>query len=251
MTSDLPCLDRPAPPRITPLGLDGVLVSFADTLSDPANRAALAFRAEIDAQGWEFLREAATSLTSTYLAFDTAQISHADLTGRLSALLNQQDWLQASLPADRARWTIPVCFETDCAPHLAEAADLAGVSPDAAIAELTAKPLRALALGYAPGQAYLGTLPAHWGLDRMRDLTPKVPLGAVVTAVRQVIVFATSGPTGWRQIGLSRFEGFRPQSDTDPIALSPGDEVQFTRISRDDLDRLSGPDGGATREPLG
>ena len=35
-------------PKIRTVGLSGILVSFADKLSEPANRAALAFRAAID-----------------------------------------------------------------------------------------------------------------------------------------------------------------------------------------------------------
>ena len=38
-------------PAILPLGLTGWLVRFADRLEDGANRAALAFRAAVEAEG--------------------------------------------------------------------------------------------------------------------------------------------------------------------------------------------------------
>lgn len=231
--------DRPATPRLTPLGLDGMLVTFADTMTDPANRAALAFRAEIDAQGWTGLRETATSLCSAYLSFDPAVLTPVDIQSRLRELLTDRDWLAEDLPPNRTLWTIPASFEGDHAPQLADAADLAGLSVDAAVREICAHPLRALALGYAPGQAYLGQLDAHWDLARQRDLTPTVAEGAVVTAVRQVIVFATSGPTGWRQIGMTRFRAFRPDDSDRPIALAPGDMVQLRAVSRNELARLA------------
>lgn len=230
-----------------------MLVTFADTLGDAANRAALAFRARIDAEGWDGVRETATSLCSAYVAFDPGVLPHAALRTRLFDLLEREDWSDAALPDGRRRWTIPACFEGDHAPQLADAADRAGLSPERAVAEICADPLRALALGYAPGQAYLGTLPEHWNLGRQTDLTPHVREGAVVTAVRQVIVFATSGPTGWRQIGMTRFKGFRPDSADSPIALAPGDEVKLRPVSSAELDRLagSGPDAGATHERIG
>ena len=42
-------LDMPGFPIIRTAGIDGMLVSFGDRLSEPANRAAIAFRAEVAA----------------------------------------------------------------------------------------------------------------------------------------------------------------------------------------------------------
>ena len=252
-----PGFDRPATPeapRIATLGLDGLLVTFGDQLDDLANRAALAFRGRIDAQDWPGIVETSCSLTSVYVAFDPAQIDHATMRTQLGALLDDTPTQDPPLPQGRTLWRIPAFFGGPHQDVLAEAARLAGLSADDAIAEICAKPLRALALGYAPGQAYLGTLPPNWDISRQKGLTPTVPEGAVVTAVRQVIVFATSGPTGWRQIGQTRFRGFRPENPDAPIALRPGDEVQLYPVDGDTLERLArqdtSGDAGATRKAL-
>ena len=237
-------------PRLTPLGLDGLLVTFADRLDEAANRAALAFRAAVDDAGWEGVVETATSLASTFVAFDPTRLTRDSLSTRLRDLLGTRAWLAAELPTGRRRLTIPVSFDGDHAPQLDEAADLAGLTRSQAIEEICARPVRALALGYAPGQAYLGELDAHWNIDRQRDLTPRVETGALVTAVRQLIVFATTTPTGWRQIGMTRFHGFRPDDPDRPIVLAPGDEVRFTPVSAAKLDALSAPEGGATVEDI-
>jgi len=243
--------DRPDPPRLTPLGLDGMLITFSDRMDDAANRAALAFRDRIDAEGWPGLRETATSLCSAYVSFDPATLPPADLQARLREILADRDWLAADLPANRTLWTVPASFEGDHAPQLADAAELAGLSVEAAVREICARPLRALALGYAPGQAYLGQMDDHWDLARQKDLTPTVKEGAVVTAVRQLIIFATSGPTGWRQVGMTRFKAFRPDDSDRPIAFAPGDEVQLRAVSADELERLAEkPLAGATHEAI-
>ena len=246
-----PAPDRPDPPRITPLGLDGLLVTFADEIGEEANRAAIAFRAAIDAEGWEGVTETASSLTSAYLTFDPAAARFEDLSDTVEDLLASRDWSAEKLPSGRRRVTIPACFEGDHAPQLADAATLTGLSPEAAVEELCAAPLRALAVGFAPGQGYLGTLPEHWNLDRQKDITPNVPVGAVVVAVRQAIIFATTTPTGWRQVGMTRFRAFRPDDAEDPIAIAPGDEVRLRPVSAAELDRLQPPDGGAEWEEIG
>ena len=57
-------------PRIAPTGVDGLVVSFAARLDEPANRAALALRAAIEAASWPEVQETAATLVSTYLRLD-------------------------------------------------------------------------------------------------------------------------------------------------------------------------------------
>ena len=224
-------------PRLLNVGLSGVLVTFGSHLTEPANRAALAFRACVDAANILGVRETSTSLTSTFVSFDLALISNDALHEQLSDLLVQQDWGSAELPAQRRLWHIPTAFGGENGPQLAEVANLTGLSIAAAIAKIEATPVRVLTIGFAPGQPYLGVLPERWDVPRQSALTSSVPEGALVTAIRQLIVFTAATPTGWRHIGQTAFRGFRPESET-PFALNPGDELQFAAISGAELDQI-------------
>ena len=64
-------------PRIRTAGFDGLLVSFADSLSEPANRAALSLRDAVERAGWAGVEDTSTSLVSTYLRFDPHWRDHA------------------------------------------------------------------------------------------------------------------------------------------------------------------------------
>lgn len=241
------------PPKIRSVGLNGVLVTFADKATDAANRAAIAFRTAIDDQGWTEVEESSSTLVSAFFRVDLAQNDFDGLHDRLQGVLAQQDWTDATLPAGRTLWTIPAVFGSDRAPQLAEAADAAGLTVAQAKAELTTARLRVLTLGFAPGQPYLGTLGANWDIPRQVGLSPNVPAGALVAAVRQICLFAKDTPTGWRHVGQSAFHCFRPQGEV-PFPLSPGDEVQFAAISAQELARIeahnSDGSGGAVREVL-
>lgn len=237
-------------PVIRDVGLSGLLVTFSGHLSEPANRAALAFRAATEAAGWDGIAETATSLTSAFIRYDPLDLDRGVLHGRVRDLLDSRDWTEAALPGGRRLWTIPAAFGGADGPQLDEAAEAAGLTADAAIAEIAQARTRVLTIGFAPGQAYLGELPEHWNIPRLKDLTPNVPQGALVAAIRQLIVFARPTPTGWRHIGQTAFDSFRPGSDT-PFPLSPGDEIAFRPVSPQDLKKLTGrPDGGATSEQL-
>ncbi|WP_224814154.1 allophanate hydrolase subunit 1 [Hasllibacter sp. MH4015] len=234
-------------PRIRNVGVDGLLVSFADALSEPANRAALAFRQALEREGWDGVEETSTSLVSTYVRFDPLAVDFADLRARVEAVLGDRDWTDAELPEGRKLWRIPTVYEGDYAPQLEEAAAMAGLSPEAALAEISTTRVRVQTIGFAPGQPYLGPLPEAWDIPRQTELTKQVPVGAVTVAIRQIVLFSVSAPTGWRQVGQTAFQLFRKDDDA-PFVPRPGDEVLFDPVGADAFDNLraSGPDGGAT-----
>ncbi|WP_299729049.1 carboxyltransferase domain-containing protein [uncultured Tateyamaria sp.] len=240
-------------PTIRSVGLNGLLVTFGDTATDAANRAAIAFRSAVDAQAWPEITESSSTLVSAFFRVDLSEHGFDGLRDRLSGILDGQDWTSVSLPAGRTLWTIPAVFGGPRAPQLAEAAEAAGLSAAQAEADLTSARLRVLTLGFAPGQPYLGTLGEAWSIPRQVGLTPNVPAGALVAAVRQVCLFTKDTPTGWRHVGQSAFACFRPLSDT-PFPLAPGDEVQFTAITAQELARIEAHNadggGGALSEVL-
>lgn len=243
--------DAAEAPTLDPIGVEGWLVGFGDRLTESANRAALAFRAAVEAADLPGVVETAAALTSVLVRFDPGATDHAALRAALAALLAGCDWRRAPLPGGRRLWRVPAVFGAPAAPDLDEAARLAGLSPEAAVAALCAEPLRVQTVGFAPGQPYLGQLPPAWDLPRRRTMTPNVPEGAVVVAIRQAIIFSVTTPTGWRHVGQTALRLFRPDRP-DPFLLRPGDSVLFQPVGPEALDRLraAGPDGGAVAEVL-
>ncbi|MFS4580916.1 5-oxoprolinase subunit B family protein [Phaeobacter sp. C3_T13_0] len=227
----------PTYPLIRNIGLSGMLVSFGDQLDEATNRATLAFRSAINELHLSGVVETATSLASVFVRFDVKELSHDRLHGILADLLQTQDWRDAPLPQGRRFWRVPTVYGTDLAPQLAEAADLAGLSEEAAIEQLSAAQVRVLTIGFAPGQPYLGTLGENWDIPRQTQVTPQVPVGALVLAIRQFVLFSTASPTGWRHVGQTALTLFQPDI-ADPFALRAGDELQFEAVSKAQFLRL-------------
>ena len=239
-------------PKILPLGSDALLLRFSEAFSEPANRAALAFRAAFLKEGIKGITESATSLTSCLIRFDPEMTSRSAINEAMADKLAANDWLQAELPEGRAHWRIPAAFGGEHGPQLSEAAELAGLGNEGAVRDICDTRLRVLAIGFAPGQPYLGFLKDHWDIPRQTQVTPQVPPGAMVVAVKQVIPFSSAAPTGWRQIGRTAFRCYDREAKQ-AIALRPGDEVQFQEVSSGDLNTLlekPKPNGGATRKEI-
>ena len=236
-------------PEICPLGISGLLVRFARDLSDEANAHALAFRDQVSAAALPGVTDVIPALVSVHVTFDPDQTTRERVTKDLQQLLSRNT---GAVMAPRRQWRIPVAFGPDHAPQLAEAAQLAGITPDQAVADILTAKLRVIAIGFAPGQPYLGMLPGHWDMPRQPTLTPQMPRGALVVAVRQLIIFAADAPTGWRHIGQTAFRVYQPDAP-EPFAFAPGDLVTFSQIADDVLDGLKNrtdTNGGAICEVL-
>lgn len=235
------------------VGLDGLLITFADRLSDGANRAALAFRAMVQDAAIEGITETTTSLASTFVLYDPLKSDLTHIRARLLDLLEATDWSDVPLPQQRRLWHVPAAFGGTRGPQLDEAAKLAGIDRDQAIEEMTTTRVRVLSIGFAPGQPYLGTLPPHWNIPRQSGLTKQVPNGAIAVAIRQLVLFTAATPTGWRMIGQTAFRGFRPDQEA-PFTLGVGDEILFSAISEEELGHIEDTDdsglGGATFEVI-
>ncbi|MFY0616945.1 5-oxoprolinase subunit B family protein [Shimia sp.] len=231
-------------------GVDGLLVSFGDRLSEAANRAALAFRVAVEAEGWDAIEETSSTLVSCFIRFDPLQLPHEVVKAKVETLVKGRNWFDAALPTGRRFWRIPTVYGTELAPQLAQAAAAAGMTEAEAVTSLSGARVRVQALGFAPGQPYLGELPEAWDIPRQSQLTDRVPQGALVVAIRQFVLFGVSAPTGWQHVGQTAINLFQPKAD-EPILLRPGDEVRFIATDPASLNNMrSDPNGGATYETI-
>lgn len=233
------------PPEILPLGLDAVVIRYATVFSEAANRAAQALAATLEAAPLPGQTEVAPGLGSVLLRFDRRVTTQAALA---AALAHRLDTPAPAPPAPR-HFLVPACFGGPAGAQLAETAARAGRSETALITELCNTELRVLALGFAPGQPYLGTLPAHWQMPRREALTPRVETGTITTAIRQIVLFAAPSPTGWHALGRCALRPFAPEA-AEPFALRPGDRLRFTPASADEIAALAAtgdPAGGSVR----
>ncbi|HHL21537.1 MAG TPA: carboxyltransferase domain-containing protein [Aliiroseovarius sp.] len=238
------------PPQILPFGADALIVRFSVVPDPAANIAAQVFAGQVAALHLAGLVEIVPSLASVLVRFDPAKTRRADIVAQLRPLADSRDWSLAAPPPAKRRWTIPAAFDGAFGPQFGEAAQQAGRSETAALADLTSARLRVLAIGFAPGQPYLGLLPEHWDLPRQQALTPQVPAGALVVALRQVVLFANPSATGWRWVGQTAFRPFRADLDQ-PFMLQTGDEVVFDPVDASTMsDLLAAGTDGADRARL-
>jgi 5-oxoprolinase (ATP-hydrolysing) subunit B len=214
---------RPGPPLIQPLGDQGLIVRFATTLSDGANRATIAFARRLQGAVPDGVSEIDPNLVSVLLKYDPGRISYERLAGEVRLLLNGGE----DEPPPGARHAIGVRFDGE---DLETVAATLTLSPEAFIREHCAQPLRMLTTGFAPGFVYCGFHPEALDLPRRASVRQRVPAGTLLFAARQTAITSTPIPTGWHVIGHTDFSNFDPAADP-PTVLREGDEIAFEAAS--------------------
>lgn len=236
-------------PVLAEQGLDGIVVRFGDRLTEAANRAALALSGALRGGAVPGVAEATSALASVYVRFDG---DFETGSAALRRLLGEEDFMGADLPPGRRLWRIPAAFGGVAGLALPAVARQIGMSEADAVRDLASTRVRVQAIGFAPGQPYLGPLGEAWDIPRLSELTD-VPMGALAVAIRQMVMFTNASPTGWQPVGCTGFRCFRPESP-DPFPLSPGDEIEFIPVSEAELARLKAEDrtgdAGAVVEAL-
>jgi KipI family sensor histidine kinase inhibitor len=239
-------------PEVLAAGPEAILVRFALRAEPAAMAAAQALAARLTTAPPAGVREIVPALVSVQIGFDSAVSDRATLAQELLARARAIVSVPAVLPEPARRWIIPAAFGGQDGPQLEETAALAGLSARAAVEAICDADLRILAIGFAPGQPYIGLLPEEWDLPRMQALNPAVPAGAVVVAVRQIVMFGAQSATGWRQVARAAFRSFVPGRES-PMPLRAGDAIRYATAPADEIARLAEtPDGlgGARLEIL-
>jgi inhibitor of KinA len=132
---------------------------------------------------------------------------------------------------------IPVCYGGDFGPDLMELAAMHSIPPDRVVQIHSAASYLVYFIGFVPGFAYLGGLPAELATPRLQTPRKRVPRGSVAIGGTHTGVYPFETPGGWRLIGRTPLEIFDPRS-AELSRLRIGDIVRFQPIDEDQFNAL-------------
>jgi KipI family sensor histidine kinase inhibitor len=201
-----------------PLGDAALLVRFADTLSEPANRAAIALGKALEATRPVGVEEVAPGLVSVLLRLRPGT-EFRQIEDELRLMMGTVSDGEAAITRE-----VAVSFDGE---DLSEVAAMLHLSEGAFVDSHNATALTVLATGFAPGVVYCGFHPSAMMVPRRDAVRPFVPPGTVLFAAGQTAIAATPIRTGWHVIGRTAFQNFDPANDP-PTILAAGDTIRFT-----------------------
>ncbi|CAG0947006.1 5-oxoprolinase subunit B [Anaerolineae bacterium] len=214
-------------PRLLPAGDAAILIEWADEIDDAINDRVHAFAAHLRAQNRAEIRDLIPAYASLLVCFDPQQISFAGLSAFLRSVLQSAPTSNA---VDARAIEIPVAYGGKFGPDLEFVAQYAGVTQDEIVRLHTGIVYRVYLIGFAPGFAYLGSVPESIAAPRLETPRTRVPAGSIVIAGRQTGIYPMETPGGWRIIGRTALQMFDPHRDP-PALLRPGDRVRFISVT--------------------
>ena len=214
-------------PRLLALGDAAFSVEFGAGIAPETHARVLGFAAALAACAMPGVIELVPAFRSVTVHVDPDLIDPQRLATDLLALARAGHEAAAS----GRRWVLPVCFDDDLAPDLPDVAAHAGLSREAVIERLTATEFSVYMLGFLPGFAYLGGLPAALEMPRLATPRTRVPAGSLAIAGRMAAVYLWDSPGGWRLVGRTGVGLFDAGSATRPALLAPGDRVRFRAVA--------------------
>ncbi len=221
--------------RLVPASDTALQAVLAAEPSEGATAAVLALRDALAATPPPGLVDLRPAYTSLLVVFDPRVTTHDEIERLVTPLLPSPGLVLA--PAARTV-EIPVCYESESAPDLADVAREAGLSSGEVVAMHAGAAYRVAFIGFSPGFAYLLGLPPRLATPRLPAPRLRVPAGSVGIAGGQTGLYPRATPGGWRLVGRTPLRLFAPARES-PSLLQPGDAVRFAPVSPHDFDLLA------------
>src|SRR5579862_260846 len=157
---------------------------------------------------------------SILIVFDPVDQEHDNIEHTVATYLDRLDDIK--LPDPRTV-EIPTIYD---GPDLADVARIHSMTTDRVIDLHSQAVYTVYFVGFVPGFAYLGGLPAELATPRLEAPRKKVPKGSVAIGGTHTGVYPFDTPGGWRLIGRTSLEIFDPES-AELSKLRIGDQVRF------------------------
>ncbi len=212
--------------RFLSVGDRALAIEFGDRIERGLSRAVLRLDRVIRAERPPGVVETVPTFRSLLVHYDPLTISRAELERVIAGLLERD----AVAMEARRLWRVPVCYEGELAPDLAEVALLTGLAAEEVAALHRGTLYHVYMLGFLPGFPYLGDLPEALHLPRRADPRLRVPAGSIAIATSLSAIYPYESPGGWHLIGATPLRFFDP-ARSPPALLAPGDAVRFEPIA--------------------
>jgi inhibitor of KinA len=220
--------------KMLPAGDTALVVEFGDHIERRLSSWVLALARRLTEARINGVVETVPTYRSLIVHFDPLVVSTSSLMTRVVDLMRG---LQLKQSIGR-HWYLPACYDPAIAPDLDDVAGRTGLSPAQVVDLHSSTTYHVYMLGFLPGMAYLGDVPAELGLPRRTTPRLHVPAGSLAIATTMTCVYPLDTPAGWHLIGRSPvpFWERRPVIKT---LLAPGDRVTFSPVSLPEFEELT------------
>jgi inhibitor of KinA len=215
-------------------GDTALIVDFGNRVDLEINAKVLALASRLNELNISGIIETVPTIRSLSVYYEPLSISAGQLEEQIATILEHLNEQQVE---GRAH-DIPVCYDPAVAPDLEYVARLCELSPAQVVEMHSAQTYHVYMLGFLPGLAYLGDLPAELVLPRRATPRPRIPAGSLGIGGKLTCIYPKATPCGWHLIGHSPTSLWDPRLHQGAL-LRAGDKVRFEPVSLREYLRLA------------
>lgn len=213
--------------KLLPVGDAALLAEFGREVNSRINARVRALTDAVLAADFEWLQDVVPAFASLLICFDKRRVAYVEVQAAVQALLAD---LPESTDEEKRVWLVPVCYEGEFAPDMADMERLCGLSRDEIVAIHSGRDYQIYMLGFLPGFPYLGGLDERIHAARLDSPRVRIEPGSVGIGGAQTGIYPCASPGGWRLIGKTPCVLYDPERD-EPIVYQAGDYIRFYPIS--------------------
>lgn len=219
--------------RIAPAGDAALLLEFPQRIDPAINARAIVVADRVRRRCGAAVRDAVVGYSTVTVYFDPLVVDAAWMEAELrDAARAPDDPPETAAPAIE----VPVCYDAELGPDLADVAEFGGLTEEEAIALHSGVVYRVYMMGFVPGFAYMAAVDSRIAAPRRSSPRHSVPPGSVAIAGLQTGIYPAVTPGGWNIVGRTPIRPYDP-SRRNPFVFRLGDSVRFRPISREIYDR--------------
>ncbi len=224
-----------------PAGDGAQMLELTDRADEAASATVARVADRVRAAGLAGVTDVVPGIVTVTVQFDASDVAQAVERRRVvtealqAALADAGSDDQAPM---RPPVEIPVCYEGDHGPDLAEVAAASGLSVEEVVRRHVASAHRVLIMGFAPGFGYVGGLDPALGVPRRATPRARVAAGSVAIANGQTAIYPFASPGGWNLIGRTPLRMFDAAREP-PSLLQAGDRIVFVPITERVFEQLA------------
>jgi KipI family sensor histidine kinase inhibitor len=203
--------------------LEGFYVQFADQLDIGANQKLQSLSNRLLKNPLPGVTDLFPAYVNLYVEFDANQVARETVkTWVRSHLPNLKMGLEINANTGR-EVEVRVRYDGE---DLEWIAAQTGLSVEDVIATHSSPSYWVFAVGFVPGQPFLGVLPEILRLPRRPTPRKRVAAHTVAMAIAQTGIYVLPTPGGWHLLGTALEATYDPRREK-PFLLEPGDRVKF------------------------
>jgi inhibitor of KinA len=220
--------------KIIPASDSSLLVEFGTVIAPGIQDHVIGLFHALQVRQDARIRNLHPGYASLLVDFDPLAFTHEDVATLVESLVSAGF---VKTEADFKVVEIPVCYDAECGPDLADVAAHATLSVEEVVRLHAGAMYRVCFLGFTAGFAYLGGMPEALHTPRLATPRRAVAAGSVGIAGAQTGIYPTQTPGGWRLIGRTPLRMFDARAE--PLTrVRAGDYVRFVAIDRAELERM-------------